>query len=342
MAVTIKQIAEMSGISRGTVDRVLNNRGRVNPDKEALIRAIAVKMGYTPNLAGKALAARKKSLVIGVVLPSEGNPFFDDVIQGIRQAEKDLADYGVRVVIRSLKGYDVKRHLAEIDVLAPKVNALILTPMDHPDFIQKINQLMDSGKPVVTMNTDVKNSNRLCYVGSDYRKGGEIACGLLELLTGGKANIAILTGSGDILGHNQRIEGFLHVIEQRNLGFHIIGIAETRDDDETGFKATEALLAEHPETNAAFIVAAGSFGVCKAISTFLADKPILFPVVSFDLVAETREMMRQGIIKATISQQPFVQGFEAVKTTFYYLVNRILPENREFIVKNEINILESL
>ena len=342
MAVTIKQISEMSGISRGTVDRVLNNRGRVNADKEILIRTIAAKMGYTPNLAGKALAARKKPLVIGVVLPSAGNPFFDDVILGIRQAEKDLADYGVQVVIKSLKGYDVNHHLAEIDALAPGVNALILAPMDHPDFIQKINQLMDDGKYVVTMNTDVKNSKRLCYVGSDYHKGGEIACGLLGLLTDGKANVGILTGSVHVLGHNQRIEGFRDIVETRYPGLRLVGIAETKDDNEIGFEAAKKLLAGHPETDAIFIAAAGSLGVYKAISAFLTDKETSFTVVSFDMVPETKEMMRQGIVKATISQQPFVQGFEAVKITFYYLVNRILPENREFIVKNEINILESL
>lgn len=342
MSVTIKQISEISGISRGTVDRVLNGRGRVSPEKDAIVRKVASQLGYKPNLAGRALAARKKPLVIGVVLPAAGNPFFDDIIKGIRQAEKDLVDYGVKIIIKSLKGYDTKQHLYEIDRLTPKVNAFILAPMNDIEFIHKIDQLTDEGKCVITMNTDVKDSKRLCYVGSDYYKGGKIACGLLGLLTGGETDVVIFTGSNKILGHNQRIEGFKYTMSKKYPGFNIVGIVETKDDNEIGFEAANKILTEHSETDSVFIAAAGSYGVYKAISAFLGKNEKKFTVVSFDMVPETKEMMKQGVVKATISQQPFVQGFEAVKITFYYLVNKILPEGGDFIVKNEINILESL
>ena len=68
MSVTIKQISELCGVSRGTVDRVLNNRGKVKPETEQKVREVAERLGYTPNMAGKALAARKRDLVIGVAL----------------------------------------------------------------------------------------------------------------------------------------------------------------------------------------------------------------------------------------------------------------------------------
>ncbi len=344
MAVTIKDISEVSGISRGTVDRVLNGRGRVRPEKEAIIKDVATKLGYKPNLAGKALAARKKPIVIGVVLPSFGNPFFDDVINGIRSAENDLVDYGVKVIIKSVKGYDSKQQIHEINALEHKVNAMILTPMDDEAFVIKIDELMDKGISVITMNTDIENSKRLCYVGSDYFKGGEIACGLLGLLTGGKAKIGILAGSDKVLGHIQRIEGFKKVMQKRFPDFSITGISQTKDDDQIGFVAAKDLLIEHPDTNAIFIVAAGSYGVYKAIRDLhkTQNENSKFTIISFDMVPETREMMKQGIVKATISQQPFVQGYEAVRISFYYLINKILPEHGRFIVKNEINILETL
>ena len=56
--VTIKQIADLCGVSRGTVDRVLNNRGNVKPEKRELILEMAKKLHYRPNPAGKALAAQ--------------------------------------------------------------------------------------------------------------------------------------------------------------------------------------------------------------------------------------------------------------------------------------------
>ena len=56
---TIKEIARIAGVSRGTVDRVLNNRGGVNSDTAQRIRQIAQSTHYVPNLAGKNLAAKK-------------------------------------------------------------------------------------------------------------------------------------------------------------------------------------------------------------------------------------------------------------------------------------------
>lgn len=73
--VTIKKIADLCGVSRGTVDRVINDRGNVKPETKELVLNMARQLGYKPNPAGKALSARKKHPVVGVLISSEGNPF---------------------------------------------------------------------------------------------------------------------------------------------------------------------------------------------------------------------------------------------------------------------------
>jgi LacI family transcriptional regulator len=356
MSITIKQIAEICGVSRGTVDRVLNSRGRVSPEKAALILKSAKQLGYKPNLAGKALAARKKAFVIGVILPAVGNIFFDDVIAGMMQAQSELSDYGVKILVRTIKGYDTDLLYKEIKSLKLHINALILAPTNDDLIINEINRLVEDGICVINVNNDVENSSRQCYVGSDYYKGGQIACGLMGLLVKGDAKIAILTGSRNVLGHNMRIEGFKNIMQRKHPKFEVVGIAETNDDDIIAYNATQKLLVEHPEINSVFIVAAGSYGVYKAIRDSKTDSEIAsevvskvaseiaseMAVVSFDIIPQTKEMMDSGIVKATICQQPFVQGYESVKIAFYYLVNRILPDNGSFIVKNEINISESI
>lgn len=89
---TIKEIAELAGVSRGTVDRVLNNRGAVNPKTARKVLEIAQALDYKPNRAGIVLAAQKKNLKIGVILFDTGNPFFNDVIEGVNKRRKSLAD----------------------------------------------------------------------------------------------------------------------------------------------------------------------------------------------------------------------------------------------------------
>ena len=74
MAITAQQIAELAGVSRGTVDRALHNRGRVNPEVAARIRQIATELGYKPNLVGQALVRSKQGAKLGVILQSTETP----------------------------------------------------------------------------------------------------------------------------------------------------------------------------------------------------------------------------------------------------------------------------
>ena len=77
---TIKEIAALAGVSRGTVDRVLNHRGAVHPKTAEKILEIAQALDYRPNRAGIVLAAQKRKLKLGVVLLGRGNPFYEDVL----------------------------------------------------------------------------------------------------------------------------------------------------------------------------------------------------------------------------------------------------------------------
>lgn len=340
MAVTINKIAELCGVSRGTVDRVLNNRGRVKKETEIRIRQIADQLGYTPNIAGKQLAVRKKALTIGVILIAEGNSFFDDVIRGVQKAEKELQDYGVTVQMKTMKGYNVHRQLKLINEMKDQVDALIINPISASAIATKIDELVEDGLCVITVNTDIENSKRLCYIGSNYIRCGQTACGVLGLLTGGRAHIGILTGSNKVLGHNERIKGFKEVCKKKYPNFKIVGYEETEDDDIRGFEVTNKLLNEHPEVDAIFVVAAGVYGVCRAVLSFGREHEIT--IISCDSIPTTIEMMKQGVIKATICQEPFVQGNKSVHTAFNYLVSGEIPENKQFIVKSEIKIIENL
>lgn len=173
--VTMKKIAELCGVSRGTVDRALNGRGRVNAETAAMIKKMAEQLGYEPNPAGKALAARKNHPVIGVLLPSEGNAFFNDAIHGMDRAASSYAIYGLTVRYYPMKGYDVDKQLHLMEQMKGKVNALIISPIDDVRIAKAIDEFVDAGIFVVTVVNDIKSSKRHCYVGSDYFNGGETA-----------------------------------------------------------------------------------------------------------------------------------------------------------------------
>ena len=338
MAVTIKQIAEKSGVSRGTVDRVLNHRGNVSPETESLITRVARDLGYTPNIAGKALAARKKKYIIGIILCSEGNEFYDDVLRGIHRAEAEAEDYGISILIRTTKGYHVETQLQMMDELKPDIHFLILNAIHDRRVEKKIAEFRSSGIEVITINTDVENQDRLCHVGSNGLKSGETAGGMMGLLTGGNAKVLLAIGNRIVLGHNQRQKGFTSILSERYPAIEIVDTIETEDDESLAHERAKDALLQHPEISAIYVAAGGAMGVCDALAD-LNRTDIL--VIACDCTKSMEDLIKRGLVKATICQQPFTQGYKSVQLAVKYLVNGIKPAKSMYAMKNEIKIYEN-
>lgn len=336
---TIKEIARLCGVSRGTVDRVLNKRGRVKPETEALIMRTIERMGYTKNMVGRALTVRRDAPVIGVILCSEGNPFFDDVFTGFRQAETELADYGVTLELRTMRGHDVTMQLRLIDEISPSLAALVIQPINDPRVEARLAVLKREGIPTVTVNTDIENSCRCCYVGSDYESGGATAAGLMRLVTDGRARLGILTGVDTLMGHTLRLKGFEERLQQSAPDIDILARESGRDDTERAYRATLDMLKKKPEIDALFVLAAGAYDACRALMELKRED---VRVVTYDDVPSTREMMRRGIVRAVVCQQPVEQGYRAVRAAFDMILCGEMMEDRRLIMENQIKIIENL
>ena len=335
---TIKEIADLAGVSRGTVDRVLNNRGAVNPKTAEKVMKIAQAMNYRPNRVGLALATQKKKYKIGVILFSEHNPFFDEVMAGVQSKTEELQDFGFTILTRRVE-FDLHAQLAAIDSLMEAgIHGLMLAPYNHPLIQQKIDELAGQQIPVVTVNTDIEGSRRIAYVGSDYFRGGCIAAGLFHLMTAGNIELGIITGSSNVLCHSERIRGLCHTLEASYPRIQITDIAEIHDDEFESYALTRELLDTHPKIDALFFAAAGVYGGCKAVMESGRHPKI----ITFDEVPTTLEMLHNGVNSATISQQPHRQGSRSLDLLFEYITSGTLPEQELHYVEHSIRIKENL
>ena len=339
---SIKKIAEIAGVSRGTVDRALNNRGEVNEEVAERIRAIARDLGYKTNRAGLALAARKHPLKIGAVFPSEGNPYFDDVITGLRESEKELSDYAVSVSLKTTRGFSADAQIQRIDELISEgVQALILCPVNEKIMVDKINSLVDAGIPVITSNSDLENSKRLCYVGTDYSKSGRMAAGLLGLVAAGNPmNVVILTGSIHVLGHNQSISGFYSVIKKDYPNITVSDVEETLDNSDVSYRITRNLLESSLKPDAIYMTAGAVGGTCRALAEAGSGQSIR--LFTHDITSESRPYLLSGIISATIPQDPYQQGYMPVKLLFDYSLDKNPPQEDKVFPNSYIIVRESL
>lgn len=338
--VTIKEIAQLANVSRGTVDRVLNHRGSVSRETAERVLEIARTLGYKPNRAGMALAAQKKKLRLGVVLFGPENPFFDRVLAGIHTKAEELSAYDCTVLVRRVP-FDAFAQIAAMEELVVEgIHGLVLTPYNDPAVVERINLLHSQGIPVITTNTDIQGSRRLAYVGSDYRQGGRTAGGLMRLVTGGRARLGIITGSSQVLCHTERIAGFLEVIKETAPGLQVLDIQKNHDDEAESYAVTSRFLEEHPEADAIFFVAAGVQGGCRAIRELGREGSLR--VICFDAEDTVRQLVTDGLICASISQQPRRQGSLPLELLFDYLTTGERPEQEIYYVDASIKIRENL
>lgn len=333
--VTTKQIAELAGVSRGTVDRVLNNRGQVSEDTKQKVLEISSKLNYKPNLAGRSLVNKQKNWKVGCIIIKADNPFYDELCIGLEKKMLEYEAYGLETILKRVD-FDAQAQCRMIDeFLEQNINALIIQPTDEEILRYKLLELEAKNIPVVTVNTTLPEYTPFCYIGNDFYTCGKTAANLLQLVTDGTCNIGIVTGFHKAQSHYDRILGFKDYIKDYP-EMKIVQIVENLDEDFNSFDCTKKMLLDHPKINALFLVAGGVYGACRALKTFPDYKNIR--VISFDTVPTTKELVREGTIFATISQQPMRQGMFALEVIFNKLFNNDSPSGNKLFTDIEIKL----
>ena len=168
MASTLKQIAEVANVSRGTVDRVIHGRYGVDPKTRARVLAVMQELDYKPNAMAQALRGMQNAFRIGAIVPSEANPFYIDVNSGIDEASKMAATYGMEVIKLTMDHVTVEDQIGCIDRLeSENVCGIMLVPIEDQRIRERINRLPES-IPVITFNSDISGTKRMCFVGNDH------------------------------------------------------------------------------------------------------------------------------------------------------------------------------
>jgi LacI family transcriptional regulator len=334
-------IAEICGVSRGTVDRVLNKRGKVRPDIALRIEETAKALDYLPNTVAKSLATQRRDIRICLILHVQGNPFFDETIKGVERAAGEIKDFGISVSVRRGANFDVDCQLANIDeAVREGYRALILVPINDPRVVARVNELKVQGIPVVFMTSYLDSAEPLCYVGCDYHKSGRIAAELFHLLVGDSARIGMISSPLTMLGPNRRLYGLQSAIGDEYTGMSLVDVREVPSDEGVAYSSTMEMLMKHPEIDGLFYTIGGLIGGLKAVKELGLYGRL--KIVSVDLAKHIIDAMEDGGVLATISQEGEEQGYTAIKVAFDYLVAHIVPEVKEYLIEPSIKIKQSL
>ena len=328
MGVTIQQIAEKAGVSRGTVDRALNNRGRISPEAEKKIRQIADELGYVPKSRKRAI--QKKELRIGVVTFLSTRVFSSEIRRGIRQAGEELAHQGIRVLVRECESMDEQEQIRAIDeLLEQHIYGLAIMPVNCAAVRDKLNEVAETYRiPIVTFNSDIIGTRRLCFIGMDNRRGGQAAAGLMGMLTRGTGNILIITGFFTNYANNSRVDGFIEELKNCYPEIKIAGVHCTFDDEAEVENVVKTSLLGINGINGILVVSSGQAGISGAFRSLgLEKRPY---VIYFDQTPCTEEALREDTADFVIDQDCFTQGYEAAQILARLLVKNQQPDSEYY------------
>ena len=341
MPATIKRIAELAGVSIGTVDRALHNRGRVRPEVVKRVLEIADLLNYKPNSIAKSLAIRNRKLKIALILHIERNTFWDMILEGVEQAAHEIRDFGISVVIKRGCNFDHSVQLDLIDeVVANGFNALAIVPINHRGVKQKLTELHERQFPVVFLGALLEDSPSLSYVGCNYASAGRITAGIINIIAGGAGKLLVFSPSFQMLGHQHRIEALRDRLEKYYGGITVQKVIEMPDDDIYSYNETKNAFAQFPDTDILICPGATSTrGMLQALNDLSLYQKV--KVVVYDYSEEVRKGLEEGGILVAITQNPQHQGYRAIRILFEYLTADTIPSYHNY-VQTQIILRESV
>ncbi|MFC0523334.1 sugar-binding protein [Pontibacillus salicampi] len=244
-----------------------------------------------------------------VLIPQETeNDYWRLIEEGARQAEQEL---GVAVEYNGPKKTSITEHIEWIEKgIASKVDGIITQGLQESAFTPVLNKAVRMGIPVVTIDTDAPSSERAAYVGTDNYEAGFMAGKALIEDTGGTANVGIITGSFEARNMKLRVQGFRDAVQEES-GVAIMDIKSSEITRIQAAEKTEQLLNEYPEIDAFFGTSAlDGFGIASTVQQRARTNSTY--IITFDSLPETVKLIREGVIDATVAQQPYEMGYESV------------------------------
>ena len=203
MPPTIKEVAELAGVSAGTVSNVLNRPEVVSEDTRRRVLGAIEELGFVRNGSARDLRVGR-SRTIGFVVLDVGNPYFTDVARGA----DGVVEQNASVLTLLEIGDDVDRQRRHLDNLEEqRVQGVLITPVDEED--PRLDELVARGVPVVLVDRRSPDGRR-CSVAVDDVLGGRMAAE--HLLERGHTRLGFIGGPRRLRQVAERLQGASEVV----------------------------------------------------------------------------------------------------------------------------------
>lgn len=326
MRATIKMLAERAGVSIGTVDRVLHDRPYVKEEVRRRVLQAMEELEYRPNRMASALATSGTSRRFVLVLPRFADYVRQALGAGTAQFQAERADYNLRV---EMWEYGQEDCLGLLDRLLEDLpQGVALCAADSPSVRARLVALAESGVPVVTLNSDIPNSRRLCFVGEDARRVGRIAGEIAAKFCHPGDPILVAYAGPAYEQHKARVDGFFERLVERGISREQCRLVQTHNEEETTRQVVAEALEILPDLRCIYMANLSVPACARALDE--AGKLGRVHVLCHDSTPEICALLRSGAVDFTIGQDLRYQSYQALRVLFDAVLNRRLPETECF------------
>lgn len=337
MKITIRKIAEMAGVSRSAVDKVIHDRPGVRPEVRKRVQQIIEETGYVPihkkTQPPMDINAKKK---IAIIMPRLHNPYFLKLKQGIDSRAILMPALELTYYFCDIS--DVYGMLQILDALENQsIDLYIIRGVNSKRLRDKLNSMTT---PIIFTDSVVPGADMLCFVGEDGYQSGRIAASLLAKTISKQGEIVVFGGSPDISSHKLRLEGFLDAIRTRWPDIHIVEQMYSQDTGILAYEYTCKVLKQNPSLCGICNLAGFSGEIGQAIMDCHRQDSV--KLVCYNILGDVDALIQKGIVDFSIHVAPFHQGQMLLETAFQFLVCDKMPPQKYLYLPVSIALDENI
>ena len=313
--IRIKDIATRSGVSVGTVDRVLHGRPGVSEASRQKVEEILKELDYQPNVYASALASNRRYLFACIVPQHDRGEYWSDVENGFDRGAREFSDFNVSII---LEHYDQYRSgsftEAANSVLQSEPDAVVISPSVRAETVAFVDRLQEKGIPYVFIDSNIPELKPFCFFGQNAEQSGFFAARMMNLLAGAEKEIVVfrLIYEGR-LGSDQQIyreNGFYRYINEHAPGLRIWELNLNAKEPEMSHLEIDYFLLRHPNVKHGITFSSRAY----LVGEYMTKNNIKdFHLIGYDLLERNVACLREGTIDFIITQQPTLQGFSCIE-----------------------------
>lgn len=281
-----------------------------------------------------------------VIAPSSYDPFWNDVKKGAFKAAKD---FNVAVEFNSPRFTNLEEELQYLNIaIASNVDGIATHVPDEPMFTPVINDAIKYDIPVVTVESDAKNSGRLAYIGNNNYEVGNVGGKMVAEATDGNAKVAIILNGyspeASDVSQNLRVTGFKDAVKSHKGKVDVEAIRISGMGIFSAGEIAKELITNNPQINAIFCTnPRDTLGVTQILVDL--NKVGQIKVVGYGSYPEILRYIEKNVIYGSVVSNPQDMGYKAIralvelkttKRTSAYVGTEVYA-----VTKNNVNTLST-